>query len=234
MESRHHDSNTELILMDSNSAHINRNIFWRLDKTKWTRCGVIAEAAKVVEETLYENLQYVLLSIGVNDTDEEDGVTVGKRLEQLIKTIKQKYPTTKIILNELTPRKGPRDKEVIDCNRVLLQVASSDNSIFLAKQSNLRDAEYSFHFDEKHIKSSKIGRYVGNIKLALRKAYGITNFQPNLSRGMNNYHNNQQQLEQSLIPSNYKALDNSVMKRSANGDLNHELMRHLLTLLQNK
>ena len=209
-------------------------MFWRLDKTKWTRCGVIAEAAKVVEETRYESLQYVLLSIGVNDTDEEDGVTVGKRLEHLIKTIKQKYPTTKIILNELTPRKGPRDKEVIDCNKVLLQVAAEDNSIFLAKQSNLRDAEYSFHFDEKHIKSSKIGRYVGNIKLALRKAYGITNYQPNSSRGMNNNYNTQQPFEQSPMPSNYKALDNSAAQWSANGELNHELMRHLLTLLQNK
>ena len=37
----------------------------------------------------------------------------------------------------------------------------------------MRDETNSFHRDVKHIKDTKIARYAANMKIALRKAYGV-------------------------------------------------------------
>ena len=198
------DKETELlILIDSNSNHINRRQFWTLDKTKWVRCGMINEAMRVVSETIYPNLKYLLLSVGVNDTDDVDGHLVAERITELIDVVHHQYPEVKIIVNELTPRMDDRDGEVTKCNKALVPIVAQDDLLFLAKQTNLRDK--SFFRDNKHIKSEKIGRYVANIKTELRNAYGMedprkTNHSakfdrvsPRFSRrpqDQNNFHNN--------------------------------------------
>ena len=244
------DENTELlILIDSNSKHVDRRQFWKLDNTKWKRCGMISEAMKAIHETQYTKLQYVLVSIGVNDTDDEDGLTVARRLSELIHIIKQKYPNSKIILNELTPRNDPRDKEVIECNGALFSVAEKDANIFLAKQSNLRDREYSFFFDVKHVKSNKIGRYVSNIKIALRKAYGIADprhssmhhglqarnnispssrwsFQPRPEHSYNNRMN----LQRKQRTVNHQAIQDSQYESTMTQELKYEIRKRLFAL----
>ena len=51
------DDTTELlILIDSNSNFLDRRKFWRLDKTKWERCGTVYEAGKAIQRTTYKNL----------------------------------------------------------------------------------------------------------------------------------------------------------------------------------
>ena len=166
------DNDTELlILIDSNSNHINHRLFWTLDKTKWKRCSIINEAQHAINEMDYANLKYVLLSVGVNDVDDEEGYSVANRMSNLIDAIGNKYPGVKIILNEVTPRNDDRDSHVRKCNEALVALAEQNELIFLAPQGNLRDE--SFFRDEKHIKKEKIARYVSNIKTALRMAYGI-------------------------------------------------------------
>ena len=83
------------------------------------------------------------------------------------------YPNAKIIVSELTPRKDARDNEVIECNKPLVSYVKSKEYMYFAKQSNLRDPDYTFFDDAKHIKKTKIGRYASNLKIALRKAYGV-------------------------------------------------------------
>ncbi len=242
------DDNTELlILIDSNSNHVDRRRFWALDKTKWRRCGTISEAVTAIHETHYSKLQYVLVSVGTNDTDDEgSGIPVARQLLDLVEMIKQKHPGTKIILNEVTPRKGPRDKEVIDCNKALIDVVANDERVFLAKQSNLRDSAYTFFFDEKHVKSSKIGRYVNNLKIALRKAYGYTDYrQSNMNNGEQTRGGNYFQRESSHyslqppynennvrrmdIPSKQQIRDFQ-MKKNLDTELKYEIRRTLLSL----
>ena len=246
------DDNTELlILIDSNSKHVVRRRFWTLDKTNWRRCGTILEAGKEINKTQYSKLQYVLVSVGTNDTDDEDGPSVARRLLDLVNMIKLKYPGTKIVLNEVTPRKGARDKEVIDCNKVLIDAVANDDRVFLAKQSNLRDPEYTFFFDEKHIKSDKIGRYVNNIKIALRKAYGNTDYrQSNMvneqyTRSSNNFqrrspqysfqqpqpyqYNNENNVRTGEMP-RHQTIHDLQTKKTVEAELKYEIRRRLLTL----
>ena len=198
------DSDTELlILIDSNSNHINRRQFWTLDRTKWLRCGTVNEAMRGINGTNYRNLKYLLLSVGVNDTDDEEGQSVAGKISEIVDAVHYKYPEVKIILNELTPRMDERDGEVTKCNKALASIAVQDDLVFLAKQGNLRDN--SFFRDNKHIKSEKIGRYVANVKNELRNAYGIkdprksnhsANFErisprlPQRQHDQNNFHNN--------------------------------------------
>ena len=126
---------------------------------------------RAINGTNYRNLKYLLLSVGVNDTDEEEGRSVAGKLSEIIDAVHHEYPAVKIILNELTPRMDERDGEVTKCNKALVSIAAQDELLFLAKQGNLRDN--SFFRDNKHIKSEKIGRYVANIKIELRNAYGM-------------------------------------------------------------
>ena len=169
------NNNTELlVLIDSNGNYLDRRKFWRLDKTKYIRCGNIIEAGQSIHRTKYNKLKYVLLSIGVNDTDDEGGEEVARRMKELIDTIQRLYPHVKIVMNELTPRADQRDEDVIKCNKALANITSASNGkIVLAIQSNLRDNTYSFFRDVKHVKETKIARYASNLKIALRKVYGI-------------------------------------------------------------
>ena len=159
------DNTTELlILIDSNSNHLDRRKFWRVNNTKWERCGTAYEAGRAIRKVNYHNLQYVLVSLGVNDIDDVCGIT---------DDIHMIYPNVKVIVSELTPRNDNRDEEVIECNKPLVANAKSKDYMYFAKQSNLRDPDYSFFDDSKHIKKTKVGRYASNLKIALRKAYGI-------------------------------------------------------------
>ena len=169
------DNNSELlILIDSNGNYLDRRKFWSLDKTKYVRCGNILEAGRSIQRTKFTKLKYVLLSIGVSDTDDQDGEEVATRLKELIETVQRIYPHVKIVMNELTPRADKRDDEVVKCNKTLGNIASASNGrIVLATQSNLRDKTYSFFWDAKHVKETKIARYAANLKIALRQVYGM-------------------------------------------------------------
>ena len=60
---------------------------------------MINEAVRAVYEKNYANLKYIQISLGVNDTDDEDGLLVAKRLTELIDVIHHQYPDVKVILN---------------------------------------------------------------------------------------------------------------------------------------
>ncbi len=168
------DNDTELlIVIDSNGTHLDHRKFWTLDRTKWVRCGNINEAARAINNTKYTQLKHVLVSVGVNDIDDDSGVDVASRISELVNMTHHLYPDVKVTLNEITPRNDNLDEQVIECNKGLLNLDKENQHVFLAKQSNLRDETYSFFHDDKHVKRNKIGRYASNLKTALRKAYGI-------------------------------------------------------------
>ncbi len=178
------DNNTELlVLIDSNSKYVDQRKFWTPDGTNWKRCGTISEATNVLNEMRYTKLQYVLLSVGVNDIDDEDGRSVARRMSELVRLINQKYPNTKIIVNEVTPRTDARDDQVKDCNKSLHELSEENDKVFVAEQWNLRDPTFSFFSDSKHIKAGKIARYVNNVKIAMRRAYGMLDPRTSGKRG---------------------------------------------------
>ena len=145
--------------MDSNSKFIYFRKLWTVNRTKSHRCGNLNKANKFINgDTYYSNLKYILINVGVNDTDENNGVAVFNKMNIFIDTIERKYPTVKIILSEITPRKDVRDAEVIICNHLLHQLAKINKSIYVAKHRNLRDEEGSFLQDEKHTKKNGIAR----------------------------------------------------------------------------
>ena len=99
------------MLFDSNGKHIDRKKLWRLDKSEFTRCGTLLDVHKfLVEENDIKSLKYILLNVGVNDLDTTDFAIVFQELENIIETIRCKYPNIKIIISEITPRNDARDK----------------------------------------------------------------------------------------------------------------------------
>ena len=166
------DNETELIaMMDSNIKFINFRKLWTINKTKWKRCGNLNEVSETLTDTNYRGLKYILINVGVNDLDENNGVSIFNRLNEIIVNVQHQYWDLKIILAEITPRKDDRDGEVIQCNKLINEFARTHSNIYVASHGNLRDEKYTFLHDEKHIKKNCIGRFAANLKRALRKAY---------------------------------------------------------------
>ena len=147
------DNETELvILMDSNSKFIDFRKLWTINKTKIKRCGNLDEITTAISaNTKYTHLKYILISVGVNDIDESNGVAVFNKINQLIVSIQGKHPGIKIILSKITPRKDTRDSEVQICNRLIRDLAlTNTSSLYIARHDNLRDPQGSFLYDVKH------------------------------------------------------------------------------------
>ncbi len=163
--------------------------------------------------------------MGVNDLDDEDGESVASRITELIMQIKNMYANIRIVVNEVTPRNDDRDEEVKKCNGALV---NEGDDIFIAQQKNLRDSTYSFFLDNKHIKPTKIARYVSNIKRVLNRAYGRET--PN-TFGRFGTRNEPTRFQQQQInhqhPQNYDVR----MRREMEERLRMELRRKLMSLI---
>ena len=161
------------MFLDSNAKYLDYRKLWTTKGTLFKRCGNPNEIDNIINGSVfYRNLKYILINVGVNDIDENSGVSVFNRIRETIENIQDKY-TVKIILGEITPRKDDKDDDVKTCNRIISEYAGDKPDIFVAYHSNLRDDNGSFLFDNKHIKNNCIARFAANLKIALRKAYNI-------------------------------------------------------------
>ena len=138
-------------IFDSNGKHLDRKKLWKLDSPIFKRCGNLHEVNKTIDESEIEELNYILISVGVNDLDLKGHMQVLGELEVIINKIREKYPGIKFITSEITPRKDNRDDEVIKCNRLLWEYAKSYHDVFIASHENFRDPLWSMYADDKHI-----------------------------------------------------------------------------------
>ena len=118
-------------------------------------------------------LSVILVSTGVNDIDNYNVIQVFNKITHIIHNLTIKFPGIKIIISEITPRCDDRDCEVIICNKMLNSFVDTKENIFIARHSNLRDETFSMFRDIKHIQKTKIAKFASNLKIALRKAYGV-------------------------------------------------------------
>ena len=164
--------------MDSNRQYLDPDLLW--DNLRIVPAGNVVELIRKVEENDLRDFDIVIIHVGVNDLDKQDGKTVAKRLISVTSRIKASAPGTHIILSEVTPRQLSRDTEVISCNKELYETLDTAENITIARHSNLRDSEWSFHKenDDKHITKMAIPKLAGNLKAAFRKAIGADRRMP--------------------------------------------------------
>lgn len=134
---------------------------------------MISDVTDYVSKTDIRKLNHILINTGVNDIDNKSAEEIAEEFKNIIQLLKNKYIGIKIIISEITPRKDGKDKDVIECNRILADICNGDENVFLISHENLRDSSYSKLYDTKHIHYRAIGLFVSNIKQTLRKAYGI-------------------------------------------------------------
>ena len=104
--------------------------------------------------------------------DTYSGNEVFEKLTNIVNSLKEKYPSIKIILSEITPRMDNLDFQVQETNALLNQYIIRNSDIFLVHNGNMRDPDFFMPDDNKHFKQSCIARFAANIKRALNKAYG--------------------------------------------------------------
>ena len=158
--------------MDSNRNYLDLDLLW--ENLTLVPTGNMSELLQNLEKNDLRDYDVVVIHVGVNDIDRTEGREVAKRLINVTSRIKAAAPGIQIILSEVTPRQLTRDDEVIACNEELRILQGTDN-ITLAKHSNLRDKQWSFHKpkDDKHFTKPAIARLAGNLKSAFRKAMNI-------------------------------------------------------------
>ena len=91
------DEVTELIMiMDSNSRFIDFRRLWTVNKTKTKRCGNLYEVNNFINQnTIYNNLKYIFINVGVNDIDDNSGTAVFNMINELLETLNKNTLTLK-------------------------------------------------------------------------------------------------------------------------------------------
>ena len=127
--------------MDSNRNFLDPELLW--ENLTIIPTGNIPELLRNIDKNDLREYDVVVIHVGVNDIDTSDGKAVAKKLIEVTSRIKASTPGTKIILSEVTQRQLYRDDEVITCNKELRILQETD--VTLARHSNLRDEQWSFH-----------------------------------------------------------------------------------------
>ena len=162
-----------LVCIDSNRRYIDWRKFWTLKGTEKRFCGNLDELENFIrQENKIDTLKNILIHIGVNDLDQNEAEQVFEKIKSITTLVEEKYKDINIILSEITPRNDYLDTQVIKCNSLINEYYINKDRVFIAKHDNLRK-EY-FFMDNKHLTSNITPRFVSNLKIALRKAYGIT------------------------------------------------------------
>ena len=103
----------------------------------------------------------------------KSGVEVFTIIRDTVSKVMNLYPEIKLIISEVTPRMDELDCQVQEANILLNELVESCENLFIVRNSNLRNQDFFNPDDPKHIRKTCIGRFAANIKIALRRAYGI-------------------------------------------------------------
>ena len=126
-----------------------------------------------IEREKATNVKYFLISVGTNDIDSKEPKAMLEEYVNIVDLLRRKYPGIKIIVNQLPPRKTNHDDKVRTLNSLLADLCATNDFIYLADQNDLRENIERNMYDDKHIHRKAFYIYAGNIKRALRKAYGL-------------------------------------------------------------
>ena len=180
----HEDESTELIfLIDSNGRYFDHRRLWTMKGTQFGKCYTMRDVENFWKSMgKLSRLKYFFISVGTNDLEKSTPHELFTEINKFVTKVWERYPDVKFILSEVTPRTDRIDARVKEVNVLLQQFAQGFDSIFLTKNSNLRDPR-NFFPDGKHLKHDIIPLFVSNIKRALREAYGIKRERTNTNMG---------------------------------------------------
>ncbi|MDP7404925.1 MAG: hypothetical protein QF782_05710, partial [Porticoccaceae bacterium] len=161
-----------VVLADSNSKRLDKRKFChpiKQHETRWEVCYRIEDVNNQLDAMQNMCINTIVISCGTNDIDSKSGVEVAQDIIKMVQRVKTEHPESMIVVSETTPRKHQRDDQIKVCNKLLNENLNLYENVTVASQSNLRDATFSMHEDDKHVKKNKIHVYAGNLKGAMRR-----------------------------------------------------------------
>jgi len=157
-------------MMDSNRKFIEPCKLWTTRGTISKFCPRLKYLREQITKVVSE-FDTILISCGVNDLEYMDGKELHSEFMSLISFIHLKYPSVKIVISHVTPRKDELNTEVIVCNNMLDASVQSLTDVFLVDHTDLQVNRLTSLYDSKHIKRVCIRYFASNIKKALRLSY---------------------------------------------------------------
>jgi len=139
-------------------------------------CGTTYDLRRHLDNIDQKDFDIIFIHTGVNNIDTCAGKSVSDDLVDIVHKLRTEYPSIKIIVSEITPRQLQMDNEVLICNKNLHASLEKVENVTIALHSNLRNERWSFHKknDDKHFSKISISRFAANIKIAFRKAIGLS------------------------------------------------------------
>ena len=142
---------------------------------------------------MFEDPNAIVLNVGVNNVKSESVTDICTLFAEVDSVATNSFPReAKILVSHVTPRKDELDLKVKEVNNYLLTneflKKFPELQVSVIRHDNLDTGE-CLH-DCKHLsKKTGIRRFAGNIKNALRQAFGLG--LPNQRRGYSGNHPNQ-------------------------------------------
>ena len=165
-----------LVLMDSNNKFVDWDRFFSFVRgpKHCTFTGSLYETETIIDtDEVTRKIDYVVISIGVNDLDTKSAEEVLTQLKRVIELLRNKHEHPKVIISEATPRRDDRDDELKKYNDILKEYVDEHDYLFLAKQSKLRTEDGRHYYDDKHFTQYAVAIFVASLKWAMRAAYGL-------------------------------------------------------------
>ena len=163
-----------LLCMDSNRKFINFRKLWTLKGSRKHNCSTLTSVKETLKRENMGKLDYCFISVGINDIDTKEPRIILKEYEDIINLLRRKHAGIKIIVSEITPRKDQFIAQVVELNQLLKDLCNVSDYLFLVDHSNLFNSNVNdILYDTRHLHRRVIPRFAGNIKRALRKAYGL-------------------------------------------------------------
>ena len=190
-----------------------------MDGTIHKKTYTLEEVDAVVdrEDRKYNKLKYFMFSVGCNDCDNQTADEVVEKLKNIVMKVQTKFPQVKVIIGEITPRNDNRDQIVKDANILINRFVKDRQNVYVIRNSNLRDRNFTFHEDIKHIAKECIGKFATNIKHTLRLAYGRKKYIP-----------------QQHSPNQHRAQQHNQHHQIQHQQLQHQQLQQILWYLTNQ
>ena len=158
-----HSINTQtVILCDSNGRFIKPDILCPDSTTNYIRCPTLSEAKEFLNEGKLHNVKTFIIHTGTNDLEHHHlNHHLLLKYKEIIKTIRDKYPESRILISSLLPRKDILNKRVSDLNKNLQEIVNEFPNTILIKHNNIHKEDLH---DRKHLSQQAVKKFAKNIK----------------------------------------------------------------------
>ena len=150
-----------IVLMDSNRRYMDFSYLFSEKQVRVIPCGSIERARTIINNPRFFDVEAIVIHTGTNDLEDNSLSSrhIANTLIEISKTALNRFPNSKILLSEITPRRDEFHLKGMEVNS-MIKGAIESNNFQLVCHSNL--SKESLFFDKKHLNKFSDVRMMAN------------------------------------------------------------------------